>query len=143
MNARMNVDITLGTVAGAGILLSKVEGLEEFYFEALTEVASTALEKWPLTPFKNEKAVRKYKERLHAQLEASEARVKEYINDVPSMLNFLLALVVDLQESLKGGKRTALLDPVIELLTEYIDRLELYEQEAIDRGLKANELYKY
>jgi len=138
----MKVDLTLGLIAGAAQMLMEDERFAQFYFRGFHEITMDALKQWPKMPQKNERAAMRYLRRLDQALTRAQKNLEPLLHDLPSFLNFLLAEVVELQEALGSSPRAPLLDPIIEMLEQYIDTVQAYHSPAVDHGLKLADVWE-
>ena len=139
--AIFKVNIILGTVGGVAAVLSKIDSLAPLYLQGLRTEAVSALQKWPKIHLKEKKYFR-YLKRQEAILERIEAALQGKWKDLPSVFNFLLALVIYLQEELGDSPRAKYLDNLIEMLEQYIETVGGTKDQYIDYGIQLAEIFE-
>lgn len=137
----MRVDITLGLIAGAAQMLEEDDRFAMFYFQGLHDITIDALKKWPKYPA-TPKQARRYVNRLDKALRTAQEHLQPLLHDLPSFLNFLLAEVTDLQGDLGNSPRAPLLNPIVDMLEQYIDTVQGYQTKTVDHGLVLSDTWK-
>ena len=142
--ARLRIDLTLGNIAGLAQCLSRIEGFEPLYFEALRDQAIEVLQSMPLYPFESKKKAMRYVKRLEKALSEAEMRFKGQNHTLGSALNFMLAEAQDLYDDMrrKGSKHAHKILPLIEMLEQYIETCNAYKNECIEEGIRTAAVFR-
>ena len=143
MPSRTKVEISIATVAGMALVLSKMDGMEDFYFQGLYELATETLAAWPKQIFRNRRLAMNYIKRVEHALEAGEKVVQGAFSSMAMVLNFMLALISLRYDELrfKGSRRAMRLLPLIDMIEQYIETFDAARDWDIESGASLMERY--
>jgi len=141
ITARMNIDITLSTVAGIASALAHMEKFEQFYFQGLYELATEILADWPQYEFKNERAALRYMVKVKKGFDEVEKSLVSETRTLGAVLNFMLSEVTELYD-LVNPRNKKRLEPLVDMISEYVDTMGAYDEQCIEEGWNIHGIFR-
>lgn len=142
--ATLKIELTLGTIAGCSQILHETGEYDSLWLKAIYDCSLEILTKWPKRKYKNRRQAIRYIKRMEKILEEIEKRLKGKWKSLGQIMNFFLALVITRYDELQrhNSKRAKELEPLIEMLEQYVNTLNADKSQVIDEAVELIDIFE-